>query len=324
MKKLLLPILQLGVTAYILIRLFGDEALRANAERVLAEADWRWIAGAVLAAAASELLCATRWWIVLRAFGMPLRWREAVAFSAVGLFYSLGLPGSAGGDAMRTLYVIGRYPDKKLAAALSVLADRFCGLAALVPALGWTLAVNHGLFLEGRFASGIVIASVVFLSGALLGLALWWSTTIPALGKRVEARMSRFGIHLRQSGEIFQRMIAQPVAMLMGVGLSAASLAAHFLGYWLSACAFGTGLGAGTIFSIMPVVDTLTMIPIALYGLGLREALFTALLGEFYGVPAGTATLVSLGGFTAQAAVALAGILFLPFVKFVRLGRRWD
>jgi hypothetical protein len=32
--------------------------------------------------------------------------------------------------------------------------------------------------------------------------------------------------------------------------------------------------------------------------------------------------LVSLGGFTAQAAVALSGILFLPFVKFVRLGRR--
>jgi uncharacterized protein (TIRG00374 family) len=322
MKKILLPILQLGVTAYILVRLFGDETLRANAARVLAEADWRWIAGAAVAAAASELLCATRWWIVLRAFGMPLRWREAVAFSAVGLFYSLGLPGSAGGDAMRTLYVIGRYPDKKLAAAFSVLADRFCGLAALVPALAWTLAANHGLFLEGRFAKGIVIAAVVFLSGALLALVLWWATTIPAMGDRVEARMSRLGIHLRQSGEIFNRMLAQPGAMLAGVALSCASLAAHFLGYWLSACAFGAGLGAATIFSIMPVVDTLTMIPIALYGLGLREALFTALLGEFYGVPAGTAMLVSLGGFTAQAAVALSGILFLPFVKFVRLGRR--
>jgi len=321
MKKLLMPILQLGVTAYILVRLFGDEVLRANAARVLEEADWRWIAGAAVAAAASELLCATRWWIVLRAFGMPLRWREAVAFSAVGLFYSLGLPGSAGGDAMRTLYVIGRYPDKKLAAAFSVLADRFCGLAALVPALAWTLTANHGLFLEGRFAKVIVIAAVVFLSGALLTMALWWATTIPALGDRLEARISRFGSHLRQSGEIFNLMLGQPGAMLAGVILSCASLAAHFLGYWLSACAFGTGLGVATIFSIMPVVDTLTMIPVALYGLGLREALFTALLGEFYGVPAGTATLVSLGGFTAQAVVALSGILFLPFVKFVRLGK---
>jgi uncharacterized protein (TIRG00374 family) len=322
MKKLLLPILQLGVTAYILVRLFGDEVLRANAARVLAEADWRWIAGAAVAAAASELLCATRWWIVLRAFGTPLRWREAVAFSAIGLFYSLGLPGSAGGDAMRTLYVIGRYPDKKLAAALSVLADRLCGLAALILALGWTLAENHGLFLEGQLSRGVVLAAVLMVSGAVLLLGLWWSTTIPAIRDHIEARVKKLGPHLRQTGDIFHHMIRSPGAMLAGVGLSVLSLTAHFLGYWFSAQAFGSGLGAGIFFGIMPVVDTLTMIPVTLYGLGLREALFTVLLGEFYGIPSGTATLVSLGGFGAQAVVALLGILFLPFVRLLRFGRR--
>jgi len=322
MKKLLLPALQAGVTIYILARLFGDAGLRANAARVVAEADWLWMAGAVAAAAGSELFCATRWWVVLRAFGTPLKWREAVAFSAIGLFYSLGLPGSAGGDAMRTLYVIERFPDKKLAAALSVLADRLCGLAALILALGWTLAKNHGLFLEGRLGGGIVLAAVVFLSGAVLMLGLWWSTTIPALGDRVEARMKKLGLHLRQTGDIFNRMIRSPGAMMAGIGLSALSLAAHFLGYLCSAQAFSSGIGAGVIFSIMPVVDTLTMIPVTFYGLGLREALFAVLLGEFYGIPAGTATLVSLGGFSAQALVALSGILFLPFVRFLRFGRR--
>lgn len=322
MKKQLLPILQAGVTVYILARLFGDAGLRANAARLVAEADWRWLAWAVCASAASELFCATRWWIVLRAFGTPLKWRKAVAFSAIGLFYSLGLPGSAGGDAMRVLYVIERFPDRKLAAALSVLADRFCGMAALILALGWSLAANHGLFLEGRLGRGIVLAAVVFLSGAFLMLGLWWSTTIPALGDRVEARMKKLGLHLRQTGDIFNRMLANPGSMLAGVGLSSVSLASHFLGYWSSAEAFGTGLGLGIVFGIMPVVDTLTMIPVALYGLGFREALFSALLGEFHGIPAGTATMVSLGGFAAQALVALSGILFLPFVRFLRIGPR--
>lgn len=322
MKKYLLPALQAGVTIYILIRLFGDAGLRENAARVVAEADWLWIAGAVAAAATSELLCATRWWIVLRAFGMPLRWREAVAFSAIGLFYSLGLPGSAGGDAMRTLYVIERFPQKKLAATLSVLADRFCGLVALILALGWTLAENHGLFLEGRLSRGVVLAAVVMVSGAVFLLGLWWTTTIPAIRNRIEARVKKLGRHLRQTGDIFQNMIRSPGAMLAGVGLSVLSLTAHFLGYWFSAQAFGSGLGVGIVFGIMPVVDTLTMIPVTLYGLGLREALFTVLLGEFYGIPAGTATLVSLGGFGAQAVVALSGILFLPFVRFLRLGQK--
>lgn len=322
MKKHLLPVLQAGMTIYILARLFGDAGLRANAARVVSEADWHWMAGAVAAAAASELFCATRWWVVLRAFGTPLKWREAVAFSAIGLFYSLGLPGSAGGDAMRTLYVIERFPDKKLAAALSVLADRLCGLAALILALGWTLAGNHGLFLEGRLGGGIVLGAVLMLSGAVLLLGLWWTTTIPVIRRHIPAKADQINRHLRQSGEIFHRMLANPAAMLAGVALSAISLAAHFLGYWFSAQAFGSGLGAGVVFGIMPVVDTLTIIPIALYGLGLREALFAILLGEFYGIPAGTATLVSLGGFAAQALVALSGILFLPFARFLRFGRR--
>ena len=319
MKKFLLPTLQAGVTIYILVQLFGDGDLRAQASKVVTEADWRWLAGAALAAVTSELLCATRWWIVLHAFGLPLKWREAVAFSAIGLFYSLGMPGSAGGDAMRTLYVMERFPGKKLASAFSVLADRFCGMAALILALGWTLAANHEeFFAEGGLGSRAVLAAAVFLGGAVAMLGLWWSTTIPALGDWLQARMSGLGARMRQSGEIFNQMIARPGAMLAGAGLSVGSLAAHFLGYAFSAQAFETGLGAGTIFAVMPVVDTLTMIPIALYGLGLREALFAVLLGEFHNVPAGTATLVSLGGFAAQAVVALSGILFLPFVKLLR------
>jgi uncharacterized protein (TIRG00374 family) len=304
--------------------LFGDAELRNQASRVLAEADWRWLGGAVLAAATSEILCATRWWIVLHAFGMPLKWREAVAISAIGLFYSLGLPGSAGGDAMRTLYVMERFPDRKLAAAFSVLADRFCGMAALVLALGWTLVAHHGVLLQGELGGRIVLAAAVFLAGALAMLGLWWTTTIPALGDRIQAAMPKFGVRMRQSGEIFNRMLAHPRAMLLGAAISVVSLAAHFAGYFLSACAFETGLSAGTIFTVMPVVDTLTMIPVALYGLGLREALFAVLLGEFFGVAAGTATLVSLGGFAAQALVALSGVLFLPFArspKFVRADR---
>jgi hypothetical protein len=104
-----------------------------------------------------------------------------------------------------------------------------------------------------------------------------------------------------------------------GCLLAAAALAAHFLGYYFSSLAFGSPLQIGAIFSIMPIVDTLTMLPVALYGLGLREALFNALLGAFFGTPSATATLISLGGFGAQAVVALCGVLFLPFVKLLGL-----
>ena len=320
MKKYLLPTLQAAVTLFIFAKLFGDASLRENAARALAAADFAWLVGAACAAALSEILCATRWWVILRAFGLQVRWRDAVAFSAVGLFYSLGLPGSAGGDAVRTLYLMRLFPDKKMASAFSVLADRLCGLAALVLFMAATLAWNHQTFLAGELGRGIVLSAASLLGGAILLLGLWWMTTIPALRDFVRRRHPRFSPHLLESGAIFQQMAQRPGAVLTGCALAVAALAAHFLGYFFSANAFGSSIGIGSFFSIMPIVDTLTMLPVALYGLGLREALFNVLLGTFFGTPSATATLISLGGFGAQAVVALLGAAFLPFIKFLSLG----
>lgn len=319
MKKYLLPILQAAVTIYIFARLFGDAELRQNAARALAAADFSWLAGAACAAALSEILCATRWWVILHAFGLPLRWRDAVAFSAIGLFYSLGLPGSAGGDAVRTMYLMRLYPEKKMASAFSVLADRLCGLVALVVFMAAALAWNQETFLSGEMGRGIVLSAASLLGGTMILLALWWTTSIPALGDFVRRRHPRFSPHLLKSGAIFQQMAQRPGAVTTGCLLAAAALAAHFLGYYFSSRAFGSPLQIGALFSIMPIVDTLTMLPVALYGLGLREALFNALLGALFGTPSATATLISLGGFGAQAVVALCGVLFLPFVKLLGL-----
>jgi hypothetical protein len=66
-------------------------------------------------------------------------------------------------------------------------------------------------------------------------------------------------------------------------------------------------------FTIMPIVETLILLPITLYGVGLRETLFEHLLGGMFHIPHGAATLTSLGGFGLQAAVGLLGGLLIPF-----------
>lgn len=317
MKKTLFSILQAAVTIYIFIRLFGDSALRENAVRALAAANLWWLAGAVCAAAVSELICATRWWVVLRAFDLRLRWRDAVAYSAIGLFYSLGLPGSAGGDAVRTMYLIRSFPEKKLACAFSVLADRLCGLGALLAFMSVSLAWNRSLFFSGDFARGIVLSAAGLLGLTIVLLGLWWATTIPALKNFVLRKHPRFSPNLLESGDIFHQLATHPKTVLAGCGLAGIALAAHFTGYFFSARAFDAPLSIVGVFSVMPIVDTLTMLPVALYGLGLREALFAALFGSFFGIAPGAATLISLGGFGAQALVALCGAAFLPFTKFL-------
>ena len=108
-------------------------------------------------------------------------------------------------------------------------------------------------------------------------------------------------------------MKRHPRAVLLAVALSIVALLAHFSTYWLSSRAFGLPLSPEDILIIMPLVDTLTMLPVTLYGIGLRETLFESLLGGIYGIAPGAATLASLGGFSLQALVALSGGLLIPF-----------
>ncbi len=319
-KFRLLPAIQILAATAILVWIFGSVQVRENIGTVFANADWHWLAAAVFAAAVSELACAARWKILLGAFGIPLPFRKAAAFSFVGLFYSLGLPGSAGGDAVRSVYAMQNHPNRKLAAAFSVLADRFCGLAALSLALGAALAFEHRLLLSGTTARTIVLAAAALSGGAVLLLLLWWATTIPRFRDFVSRRHPRMSRRLLESSDIFKSLARRPGAVAAAVGISLASFAAHFLCYFFSARAFGADLGIGQVFTVMPVVDSLTMLPITLYGLGLREALLTVLLGRYFGIPAAAAAMVSLGGFGAQALVALSGAALLPFIRTADLG----
>jgi len=59
--------------------------------------------------------------------------------------------------------------------------------------------------------------------------------------------------------------------------------------------------------SLMPVIDVITMLPVTLSGLGLREAVFQALVVPLCAVAPATAVLVSLTGFFVGATWSLPG-----------------
>lgn len=312
MRKHWLLILQITLSAFLLWRIFSHPDLRSEATRALAEADFLWLAGGLLTALLTELLCAVRWWLMLRVFGVPVGFGRTCAFAGAGLFFSLGLPGSGGGDAFRILYVMRLHPARKLRAALSVLADRLCGLFALV------LTIVFPLLRRSDFAADPASHFVLSAAGAVLGIAallvlLWWMTTWPGLHERwIHLAPARIRPQAVRLGHIFAWMGGHPRPVGAAIVLSFAALMAHFTTYWFSARAFGLPLSPGDFYAIMPLVDTLTMLPVTLYGLGLRETLFEHLLGGLFGIAPAAATLAALGGFLLQACIALLGGLLVP------------
>jgi uncharacterized membrane protein YbhN (UPF0104 family) len=314
MRKYGILLLQAGLSLILIGKLAADEHLRADIGKVLDAAHGRWLLAGLSLVLLSEFCCAVRWWLLLCALGTPISFKKAVIFCGAGLFFSLGLPGGAGGDAFRLLYVIRLHPGQFASISISILLDRLCGLAALC--LAFLAAGLHG---GPLLESNPEVFSLVLLAQWVLGttvalLFLWWLSTLRFARKLwIPAFMSRLRQKTDHLSKIFTGILAQPRSVLAGIAASILSLTFHFSTYYYSARAFEVHVGWGQMLKMMPIVDTLVMLPISFSGVGVREILFERLLGGLYGVPTAAAVLTSVGGFLLQVFVAGVGGVLIPF-----------
>jgi uncharacterized membrane protein YbhN (UPF0104 family) len=314
MRRYWLAILQGVISVILLWRIFGDAPLRAEASKVFLGAEPAWLAAGFGAAFLAEFLSAVRWWFVLRAFGTPMGLMKVAMIWWVGLFLSLGLPGTGGGDAFRVLSMMRLHPRRKLRASLSILADRLCGLVVLVIAVPLSGVLQSRLFASDPAVHFLLKAASALLGTVLILLILWWITTLPAIRARRNPWMSpSLRKRVDHLGAIFSGFSLRPGFIACAAGIAVPAFLFHSITYWCSVRSFALPLGIGALFTVMPVIDTLIVLPLTLFGLGWRENLFQQMLGGLYGIAPASAVLASLGGFVIQAGVALLGGLLMPF-----------
>jgi uncharacterized protein (TIRG00374 family) len=129
-------------------------------------------------AAALILACCTaiqyyRWYLLVRALGLPFTMRNAVRLGLVGTFYNTFLPGSVGGDFVKAFFIAKGHPERKAAAVATVVADRLVGLfglllfAAVVGGACW--ATGNEKIAEKRSLQVIILVCVTLASLGVLG-----------------------------------------------------------------------------------------------------------------------------------------------------------
>src|SRR6266550_8443103 len=131
MKRILLTIFQLAVTAAMLWWVFHDPNQRAKMAIALRTADYRWVGAGILAYLVVEIAAAVRWKILLQVQKIRLSFPRISGLFLIGMFYNQFLPGGTGGDIIKS-YLLLKETDKKAGALLAVVFDRFIGLVALV------------------------------------------------------------------------------------------------------------------------------------------------------------------------------------------------
>jgi uncharacterized membrane protein YbhN (UPF0104 family) len=255
----------------------------------------------------AQLLSSVRWQMLAVPLGFTAPWRAYLSFYFIGMFFNLLLPTSVGGDVVRALSLAaqqkdrhrqdGRYPAVRVAlaeAALSVFADRASGLAVLV-----ALACIAGLLapvLPGWMALVLLALGV----GMVLGLVAL--PVLPLLG-----RLPFVGRRLGQLVDAGRVYLHRPKLLVSATLLSVLVQLASVVIVWLISEGLGLGVPVAYMAIVVPLVTLLTLLPISVSGVGLRELGMVVLLAPV-GVGRAESVTLSLLSFAANAAVSLLGL----------------
>ena len=120
------------------------------------------------------VLTFVRWYVLVRAQGLPFTLANALRLGFVGYFFNSFLPSGIGGDIIKAAF-IAREQDRRTVAIATVAIDRFVGLWGLF----WLVALSGGAFwalgMVPRTAEGILKTIILVAMGlALVTLGIWF------------------------------------------------------------------------------------------------------------------------------------------------------
>jgi uncharacterized membrane protein YbhN (UPF0104 family) len=264
-----------------------------------------WLA-AIATLALTQVVSAVRWQMLARPLGFERSLGQYIGFYFIGMYFNMLLPTSVGGDVVRAWYLDGR-SGKRLAAFVAVFVDRLSGLLVLlVMACVATAACPLDL-------PAWIAWSVWGTAGcAGIGMAL-----LPVLARSKRARLRATQL---RSG---LAMLRQPRLLAVTTLLSLVVQAANVIIVWLVGSAIGAGVPAAYYWILVPMVSLLTLLPVSVNGMGLRESGMVVFLAPL-GIGKGTALTLSVLWFAVFTTTSLIGALVYLFGRFPRPGAAAD
>ncbi|MDA8241765.1 MAG: lysylphosphatidylglycerol synthase transmembrane domain-containing protein [Nitrospiraceae bacterium] len=237
---------------------------------------------------AAQAISTFRWKLLLPE---NFTFRKLFSLYMIGAFFNSFLPGLVGGDVVKAYYL--NKDARKLGVTLaSIFMDRYVGYVALmiVGMVSYPFALRYfGASVYKWVMPAIVCA---FIVGSFLFFGL-------RLGRRFTT-MSEFY-------EYFVLLKSRKVVIAKAVLMSLCVQIMGFSAVALLASAMGEDIPIFLLFVFLPIIITVTTVPISISGLGVREGAFVLLLG-LIGIRPELATSLSLSWFFSSFLGSLPGL----------------
>ena len=239
----------------------------------------------------SLLITFTRWYILVRALGLPLRLWDAWRLGFIGNVFNLVIPGAVGGDAIKGVFLCrDQAKARKTLGIASIVIDRVVGLLGLFLLAGVTGAWAWPS--AGPEVRKLVVLAWLAVTAVLVGLVVVFTPPLYRPLNRAFARRSKL---IKVLGEL-ETMAS---AYRKRLGVVAAALAMAMGEHGLNVLAFYTvGLALfpsvpslAQHFVIVPLVLFTTAVPLPFGALGVSEQASSQLF-KLVGHPSGAVAMM--------------------------------
>jgi hypothetical protein len=254
------------------------------------------------------LISVVRWQRLLAAETIHVPFPRLVLIYFEGAFFNLFLPTLIGGDIVRG-YAIYKLTGGHAAALASILMDRLSGFAALMIIAVLSLSVAFTRMQDPQVAWMILGVATAF--GLLLAVLLdhrvkaWATRLFRTVG------LARFEVKLHGFVEAVHRYRGHRRALLQAFGLSVLLQGLLIVTFYYVGRAFRVDVPLAYFFVFVPLITVVSMLPISVAGLGVREG-GVVYFFSLVGVDAATSLSMSLVWFSLTALVSgLGGLAFL-------------
>ena len=296
----------------ILFKMVGHE----NILEVIRSADKPLLLLSFLVYALGYVLCLFRWDMLLRALDLRLPLSRVIISFSGGVFFNLFLPSTIGGDLMRSVD-LATHTKKPKEVIATILLDRLSGYIGLVLlalfslVLGWNLMREPSVLMSVAAITGLLIFILLVLFSKFFYSRINGLLQAPGAGKIREMISS-----LHHEVHIFRQ---HKKVIVKNIILSIAVQAIAPLSFYISALALGLKINPVYFFVFIPVIGAITLLPISIGGLGLRDAT-TIFFFAKAGVGKDLAFAMSLVNFSFILALgAVGGLIYVLTIRHRRI-----
>ena len=169
LKKLIVNLVKIGISAgivaYLVANVRSDPSYRMLADQ---PKDWSLFAAAWALAMTAVSITLTRWFLLVRAIGLPFRLKDAFRLGFLGYLLNFISVGNVGGDLFKAVFIAREQHGRRTEAVATVIIDRMVGMySLLLVATAGILTTDLDRQLEPR---QIQIICQATLAAAALGL----------------------------------------------------------------------------------------------------------------------------------------------------------